>query len=127
MNLEQPLEGIVEVVDRSALVTIATVNNAIRKQQTAFLFSEFLLNSGGLEDLRRVLEITHDLGYKEMIFLIQRQIEKHVKPTYHQIVYTIRCLFLVDCHGIESVGVKLMIGEEASPNVRETTRMFHGG
>lgn len=81
VKFEQPLEIVVKMVDRGALVTNAVLNEVIQKQRTATL--EFLLKRSGLKDPQRSLDWAHEKGNKEIIALIQGQAEKQMKHTNH--------------------------------------------
>ena len=77
VRFEQPLDIIMKMVDRGALITNAVLTEAIRKQRTTIL--RFLLKRGGLKDPLKALECAHETGDKEIISLIERQAEKNMR------------------------------------------------
>lgn len=68
---EQPLDVMVKMLERGAIVTNAVVNAAIGKQKYKVI--ELLLQRGGLKDLKEAIESAHKTGNKEIIALVQEQ------------------------------------------------------
>lgn len=71
---EQPLHVIVKMLERGAAVTNAVVSAAVGKQRYNVI--ELLLQRGGLKDLKGAIESAHKTGNKEIIALVQEQVEK---------------------------------------------------
>ena len=74
VTFEQPLDVIVKMLDRGAIVTNAVVNSAIEKQRYDLI--ELLLQRGRLKDLKVAIENAHKAGDKEIIALSQEQLKK---------------------------------------------------
>ena len=74
VTLAQPLELIMKMVKRGAVITSFVVNQAIRRQRPNVL--KFLLNRGRLDLLEKALEEAHDTKNVEIVALVEERATK---------------------------------------------------